>query len=130
MAKDYRLLKFEYNSITTEIYVRLSLENISPLDLFSDVFAIDGTKYRQITGETFVFDYNFPYASKLIYDFFNDAYIFNKAGGSVDLLVEQDDDTFETYNVIVSRPVPKDFNRTSDSLDKVYQDLLINVEGK
>lgn len=131
MAKDWRTIKFTYNSTEYTIDALLETETMNRNDLFSTIQMLDGTIKRQITGENFTWEYSFDLANTAVKDFFVNAYDFNRAGGTVVFDRENDDGTFTQYsNVIISRPQWQDLNITSDTGQKVFSNLIIGISAK
>lgn len=123
--KAYRRLKFTYNSTTLEIDVPLTSESVKRNEISSVRPTIDGSRYKQITGENTNYVYNFAYCDSDIYDFFNTAHI-NNENSDVTLQREQDDGTFSSETVIIDKPQYQDDVIGNDGL-KVYRNLTIQV---
>ena len=127
MAKNYRIIKFIYNSLTFEIDTPTENENNTTLDIETIQTMISGVVRRDITGVSNRWVYSYEACIKDIYDFFNDAYTFSRTGGVVTFSVEQDDATFTNYNVIVRKPTYNDDSITTVTGQKVYTNVSCEV---
>jgi len=125
VAKTYRTLKLTYNTTTEEIDVRTVTEDVERVDLISTRQAIDGTRYQFKTGYKRTFTYSFDFADSDVYDFFQDAFDAFDSGIAVTFDRELDDSTFETFEVIMNRPIYLDDNITTTG--KIYRDLSVEL---
>lgn len=127
MANSRKKLQFTYDTNTYEIDIPLSHEDKQQEDIMSTLTALSGKTYQQITGEKTVWVYKFNYCTKLIYDFFYNAYVFAKSGGSVLFLEEQDDGSFVSYSMVIERPKFNDDTLTDIYDDKIYSDFTARI---
>lgn len=128
MAKNYRTIKFTYNSTTTEIDVRTATEAVTRNEIYGVQTAIDGTPYKNKTGENITFTYNFAFCDSFVFDFFNDIYAINETGTAVTMDREEDDGTFTTYSTaIINQPQYNDYSIDNTTDQKVYQNVTVEV---
>ena len=125
MARDYRNMKFSYNTTIDEFSVKLRAESVQREDLETIRQAADGTRYHFVTGFKRVFTYSFDLANDELFDIFFDAFEAFQDGEDVTLSREKDDGTFEDVEVIVRRPVYGDETIGEDW--KVYRNLSVEV---
>lgn len=126
MAKIYRTIKFTYDLTTYEIDILTERETSTLEDIYTIRQTLTGKRYKQITGTNIkAWNYSFPKIDENVFDFYNDAYEASVAGTSITLEREQDDGTFESYDVIVNRPSWQD--DTISTTEKVYNDFAIEV---
>jgi hypothetical protein len=125
LAKTYRTIKLTYNAATVEIDILLSRENVDRVDIETIKQTANGTRYHFVTGYKRRFTYQFSYSNSEVYDFFVNGFTEFRKGTKVTLSREADNGSFDTYDVIIQRPVYTD--ETIGATEKVYKDLSIEL---
>ena len=123
--KDYRRIKFSYNTDVLEIDVPLRSERVTREEVSGEVQAIDGSRYKIITGYSNKYSYSFGACLAEIVNFFISAYE-NSTTYDIIMSREQDDGTFKNETVIIQAPQYQDDVIGTDG-DKVYNNVRIEI---
>lgn len=130
MAKGWRTIKFTYDTNTYQIDVNIDNEVVTFQEQATTRRTLDGTFYEQFTStaekRNFVYNYIRDVDTD-IFDFWIAARTASRTGSTITMEREQDDGTFESFEVKL-RPVFYDeSNVTSSTTQKTYSNLSVTV---
>ena len=124
-------IKFTYDASEYSLVIDIT-KNLIPRidDFYTEDTALSGKKYKNYitTTEKKIWDVRYDFFTSDVYDFFKDASDAEKSGSDIVFSIEQDDGTFEDYDVMLNSF--RAFDRTVTVFDrqKIYRDLSLEIK--
>lgn len=133
MAKynDKITIKFTYETNEYELKININKNFKEKVeDFYTEDTALSGKKYKNYltTTEKKTWEVSYEFCFSDVYDFFKNASDSEKEGNDIVFSIEQDDGTFQDYDVLLNSF--RAFNKTVTAFDreKIYKNLYLEIK--